>query len=103
MTGRQPVPEVPTVAEPNTYIEGRSFDWHCYRRGEDGERVFGGVGACGRLDQAMERVAEELAEYVTAAYAVIKVTFHSRFEPEQQVVVTAERDLDGGVTWSFPH
>jgi hypothetical protein len=98
---RPAVPEVPTVADPNTYIEGRSFDWHCYRY-QDGERVFGAVGAAGRLDTAMQRVAEELTEYVTAAYAVIKVTFHSHFEPEQQVVVKAVRDINGEVSWSFP-
>jgi hypothetical protein len=102
MTGPPVVPAVPTVAEPNTYIEGRSFDWHIYRHGPNGERVCGAVGVCGRLDHAMERVLEELAEYATTAYAHIKVTFHT-LEPEQSLVVTAKRNIDGEITWSFPH
>jgi hypothetical protein len=102
MTGAPAVPPVPTVAEPNTYIPQRSFDWHVYRHGQDGERIFGAVGVCGRLDQAMERVREELAEYVTAAYAQIKLTFHTSM-PEQKVVVTAERDVNGEIAWFFPH
>jgi hypothetical protein len=89
------------VADPNTYIDGRSFDWVAYRQGENGERVFGAVGACGRLDQAVERVDEELAEYVTIAYAKITVTYHGR-GPERQVVACAVRDLDGRISWTYP-
>jgi hypothetical protein len=101
MTGPPAIPAVPTVAEPNTYIDGRSFDWHVYRHGQNGERIPGAVGACGRLDRAMERVHEELTESVTTACAQIKVSFHTS-KPEQQVVVTAERDINGKITWFFP-
>jgi hypothetical protein len=95
VTGRPAVPEL------NTYIDGRTFDWIAYRLGRDGERIWGGVGVCGIFDRAIERVEEELADYVTAAYATITVTFHLR-EPERKVIARAVRNEDGEVSWSFP-
>jgi hypothetical protein len=101
MTGRPAVPELMTVAEPHTYIDGRTFDWIAYRLGRDGERIWGGVGVCGIFAHAIERVEEELADYLTTAYATITVTFHLR-EPERKAIAHAMRNEAGKVSWSFP-
>lgn len=101
MTG-QPAASAPEVTDPNVHVEGRSFDWHVYRRGTYGERITGAVGVSGVLDRAKERVVEALDEIPVGVVAQAVIQLVHAAGPPRRTVARAVREHDGRITWTYP-